>query len=140
MIRKFISIAIFLVIGLLGYNYFYGTPEEKEQAQDIFGKGVEVVGAGADLLRSEYQKFKVGKYDNALENINDLLNKLKENGGELVGEINNWEERKGDWVQKKNDLEKLLDSDSDFVDEEKVKKAIEDLEREKNVLEKEGIR
>ena len=53
MLRFIISTAFFLVIGLLSYNYFFGTAEEKEQAQEIFSKGAEVVGAGAGLLKSE---------------------------------------------------------------------------------------
>lgn len=137
MIRKIISIAIFLVIGILTYNYFFGTAQEREQAQDIFSKGAEVLGASADLLKAEYQKFNDGKYDEALDNINGLLSKLKEKGGEVVEEIDNWEKRKEDWDKKKNDLEKLLDSGSGIVDEE-VKKAIEDLEKEGKALRSEG--
>ena len=133
MIQKIISITILLVIGLLTYNYFFGTAQEREQAQDIFGKGAEVVGASADLLKAEYQKFNDGKYDEALNNINGLLSKLKEKGGE----IDDWKKRKEDWDQKKNDLEKLMDSGSGFVDEE-VKKSIEDLEKEGKALRAEG--
>jgi hypothetical protein len=140
MIRKVISTLVVLVIGLLVYNYFFGSPEEKEQAKEIIGKGAEVVGAGADLLKGEYQKFKDGKYDKALDNIGDLLSNLKEKGGELVGEIDNWEERKGSWDEKKKELEKLLDSGSDIVDEEKAKEAIEVLEKEGKELEAEGKR
>ena len=140
MIRFIITTAFFLVIGLLSYNYFFGTAEEKEQAQEIFSKGAEVVGAGTDLLKSEYQKYEDGKYDEALDNINNLLSKLKENGGELLGEIDSWEQRKGDWDQKKIDLQKLLDSDSEFIDDEEVKRAIEELEKEREILENEGRR
>lgn len=140
MIRFIITTAFFLVIGLLGYNYFFGTAEEKEQAQEIFSKGAEVVGAGTDLLKSEYQKYEDGKYDEALDNINNLLSKLKENGGELLGEIDSWEQRKGDWDQKKIDLQKLLDSDSEFIDDEEVKRAIAELEKEREILENEGRR
>jgi len=140
MIRFIITTAFFLVIGLLSYNYFFGTAEEKEQAQEIFSKGAEVVGAGTDLLKSEYQKYEDGKYDEALDNINNLLSKLKENGGELLGEIDSWEQRKGDWDQKKIDLQKLLDSDSEFIDDEEVKRAIAELEKEREILEDEGRR
>jgi len=140
MIRFIITTAFFLVIGLLGYNYFFGTAEEKEQAQEIFSKGAEVVGAGTDLLKSEYQKYEDGKYDEALDNINNLLSKLKENGGELLGEIDSWEQKKGDWDQKKIDLQKLLDSDSEFIDDEEVKRAIAELEKEREILEDEGRR
>lgn len=140
MIRLIISTAFTLVIILLGYNYFLGTVEEKEQAQEIFSKGAEVVGAGANLLKSEYQKFEGGKYDEALDNVNYLLSKLKEQGGELLGEIDRWEQRKSDWDKKKSDLQKLLNSDSDSIDEEAIKSAIAELEKERKILESEGKR
>jgi hypothetical protein len=138
MIRFIITTAFFLVIALLSYNYFFGTAEEKEQAQEIFSKGAEVVGAGTDLLKSEYQKYEDGKYDKALDNINNLLGKLKEHGSELHGEIDSWEQRKSDWDQKKIELQELLDSDSEFIDEEEVERAIAALEKERETLENEG--
>lgn len=140
MIRKIISTAVVLVIGLLVYNYFFGTVQEKEQAKEIFGKGAEIVGAGTDLLKAEYQKFRDGKYDKALDKIGNLLGDLKEKGGELVNEIDDWQERKGAWDDKKNELEELLESGSDVVDEEEAKKALEELEKEGKALEEEGNR
>ena len=140
MIRLLITTAFFLVIGLLGYNYFLGTAQEKEQAQEIFSKGAEAVGAGADLLKSEYHKYKDGKYDEALDNISNGLSKLKENGGELLGEIDSWEERKDDWDQKKIDLQELLDADLDSINDEKFKRAFAALNEEREILENEGKR
>ncbi len=137
MIRLIISFAFFLVIGLLSYNYFFGTEQEKGQAQEIFTKGAEVVGASADLLEAEYEKFKEGKYDKSLQNISNFLSNVKGKGSELVVEINSWEKRKDDWNQKKNDIEKLLDSDSDLKNEE-IKKIIQDLEIEGGLLRNEG--
>ena len=138
MIRSIITTAVFLVVGLLVYNYFFGDQQEKEQAKEIFGKGAEVVGAGADLLKAEYQKFKDGKYDKALDNIGNLLNNIKEKGGDLVNEIDDWQDKKGAWEEKKNDLEKILESGGDLIDEEKAKKALEELEKEGKALEEEG--
>lgn len=140
MLRFIISTAFFLTIGLLSYNYFFGTAEEKEQAQEIFSKGAEVVGAGAGLLKSEYQKYQEGKYDEALENVSHLLSRLKDQGGELLEEIESWKQRKDAWEQKKTDLQQLLDADPDAVDGEKIKKAVAELEKERKFLESEGNR
>jgi len=140
MIRFLITTAFFLVIGLLGYNYIFGTAQEKEQAQEIFSKGAEAVGAGADLLKLEYHKYKDGKYDEALDNISNSLSKLKENGGELLGEIDSWEERKDDWDHKKIDLQERLDVDLDSISEEKLERDFAALEEERKVLESEGTR
>ncbi|MDC8445134.1 MAG: hypothetical protein LV471_04300 [Nitrosomonas sp.] len=140
MLRFIISTAFFLIIGLLSYNYFFGTAEEKEQAQEIFSKGAEVVGAGAGLLKSEYQKYQEGKYDEALENVSHLLSRLKDQGGELLEEIESWKQRKEAWEQKKTDLQQLLNADPDAMDGEKIKRAVAELEKERKILENEGNR
>lgn len=140
MIRKIISTAIVLVIGLLIYNYFFGTAEEKKQAKEIFGKGAEVVDAGAGLLKAEYQKFREGKYDKALNKIGDVLTALKKKGGELVDEIEEWEEKKGAWEEKKEELEKQIESGSQNMDEDQAKKALDELTEEGKALEEEGNR
>ncbi len=138
MIRFIITIAFFLVVGLLGYNYFFGTDDEKAQAQEIFSKGAEVVGAGADLLQSEYHKYQEGKYDEALDNVSHLLSTIKEQGGEFLAEIDQWHQRKREWDEKKNDLNQLLADNPDAIDEEEVKKTIAVLEEERKILESEG--
>ncbi len=138
MISRILSTAAILIIGLLAYNYFLGSQSEKEQAKEIIGKGAEVVGAGVNLLKVEYQKFRDGKYDKALDKIGNLLRDLKEKGGELVNEIDDWQDRKGSWDEKKNELEELLKSGSDSINEEEVKAAIKELEKEGEALKKEG--
>ena len=140
MIRSIFTTAFFLVVVILGYNYFFGTAQEKEQAQEIFSKGAEVVGSGASLLKSEYDKYGDGKYDGALDKISTILGKLKENDGELLKEIDSWERKKDDWEQKKLNLQKLLAANSDSINEEKLKKALTALEEERKTLENEGIR
>ncbi|MDR4513427.1 hypothetical protein [Nitrosomonas sp.] len=140
MIRFIFTTAFFLVIALLSYNYFFGTAEEKKQAQEIFSKGAEVVGAGADLLKSEYEKYQDGKYDEALDNISHFLGKLKEQGGELFQEIENWNQRKHEWDQKNQDLQQLIDADPDSMDKEELRSAIAELEKERKILEIEGER
>jgi tetratricopeptide (TPR) repeat protein len=140
MIRFIITTILFLVILLLSYNYFFGTAEEKEQAQEIFSKGAEVVGAGADLLKSEYQKYQDGKYDEALDNVGHLLSNIKEQSGELFADIESWNQRKNEWEQKKNDFQQILDTDPDFLDEEAVNRTIAELEEERKTLEIEGQR
>ena len=140
MIRFILTTAFFLVVGILGYNYFFGTAQEKEQAKEIFSKGADVIGSSASLLKSEYKKYGDGKYDGALDNISSFLDKRKEEGGELLEEIDSWEKKKNDWEQKKLSLQKLVDADSDSINKEKLKKDFTALEEERKTLEKEGIK
>ncbi|SEQ94288.1 hypothetical protein SAMN05421690_100414 [Nitrosomonas sp. Nm51] len=140
MIRFILTTAFFLVIALLSYNYFFGTAEEKKQAQEIFSKGAEVVGAGADLLKSEYEKYQHGKYDDALDNISHFLNRLKEQGDEFPEEIESWNQRKNEWDRKNQDLQQLLDAEPDSINKEELRNAIVELEKERKMLETEGNR
>ena len=139
MIRFILTTAFFLVVGILGYNYFFGTVQEQEQAKEIFSKGADVIGSSANLLKSEYKKYGDGKYDGALDNISTFLDKRKEKGGELLEEIDNWKKKKNDWEQKKLSLQKLLDSDPDSINKEKLNKDFTTLEEERKTLEKEGM-
>ncbi len=77
MIRSLLKLGIFLVIGILTYNYFFGTSEEKEQSKAVVGKVVDVGKDAWALLRSERQKFDEGKYDTAVENVEGLFSKLR---------------------------------------------------------------
>lgn len=137
MIIKLILIVLFLVTGFMTYKYFFGTSKQEEQDKDILLEGAETVDDGADLLKFEYEEIINGEYDEALNNINSFLTKQKEKGKELIREIANWEKRKGEWGKKKNELERSIESNSSFANEE-VRKAAEDLVREGKKLRAEG--
>lgn len=69
MIGFLIKIAVFAVIGILGYNYFFGTSEEKAQSGKVFGQVKEVAVSVGELAKSEKVKYDAGKYDTALEKL-----------------------------------------------------------------------
>jgi len=88
MIKAVLRILVVVVIGVLIYNYFLGTPEEKANAKRIFNEVKEVGVAVKDLVKSEKEKFDEGKYDAALDKIGGVFNSLKENSSELSGGMN----------------------------------------------------
>jgi ABC-type transporter Mla subunit MlaD len=69
MIRFVLKIGAVLVAGILIYNFFFGTSEEKEQSRKIFGQVKDVVVSVSHLVKSEKSKFDAGKYDAALEKL-----------------------------------------------------------------------
>jgi pyruvate/2-oxoacid:ferredoxin oxidoreductase beta subunit len=73
MIRFLFKLGLSLVVLLLVYNYFLGTPEEKSTSKKIFHLGK----SSWDLLRAEKQKLKDGKYDLAMDKVSQLLNGLE---------------------------------------------------------------
>ena len=137
MIRTVLKFAVVLIIGILVYNFFFGTEAEKAQSKAVAEKTLEIGKAGFNLLKDEYQKFREGKYDRALDKIGDVLDNAKVKGTEYADEIKDWEGRKATWDQKKKDLERLMDS-SEEVDEEAQKTKIKELENEAKALEREG--
>lgn len=77
MIKTIFKLGLLLVVGLLGYNYFLGDETEKAQSREIVGKVGDLGKDAIDLLKSERQKMKEGKYDGALEKLDELYGKLK---------------------------------------------------------------
>lgn len=77
MIKTIIRLGLLLLVGVLVYNYFLGTQEEKESSKRIFNEVKDLGKATWDLLKSEKEKFDEGKYDEALSKIDDIFDKVK---------------------------------------------------------------
>lgn len=78
MIKSAIKVGLILVVGILSYNFFFGTPTEKEQSKEVFSKAKDITKSGWNLLKAERQKFKDGKYDNAVDKIETGVDKMKD--------------------------------------------------------------
>lgn len=74
---KLLKLAALLVIGILVYNYFFGTTEEKAQSKEIFSEAKDLGKAAWGLLKSEKEKFEDGKYDEAVDKVGGLFKNLK---------------------------------------------------------------
>lgn len=90
--RSLIKLALLLIVGILVYNYFFGTETEKTQSREIFSKVGDLARAGVDLLRTEKEKFDDGKYDEALDNLGNLFGRVKDqaeaiNDSELLRDL-----------------------------------------------------
>lgn len=77
MIKNILKIGVVLVIALLGYNYFLGDDAEKAQSKEIVGKVGDLGKEAWNLLKSERQKMKEGKYDDALDKLDGLYQSLR---------------------------------------------------------------
>jgi hypothetical protein len=82
MIRSLLKLGFLAIVCILIYNYLFGTSTEKEQSKRVF-KGVGTVFTEVrDLVRSERDKFDGGKYDKALNGMQNVLERLKNHAGE----------------------------------------------------------
>jgi len=137
MIKSVLKLAVFLIVGIVAYNYFLGDDQEKEQARNIVKGTGKVINSGVGLLKDEYNKFKDGKYDRALDKVGNLLKDAKEKGGAMVEDIKDWEDKRQAWKEKKEELIKMIDNaDGEMTEEQKQQ--MEDLEEEGKNLTKQG--
>jgi len=83
MIKTLLKLGVLVILGLLGYNYMYGDAEEKAQSREIVGKARDLGRDAWDLLKSEREKLKEGKYDNALDKLDGLYTDLKDKASSL---------------------------------------------------------
>jgi cell division protein FtsL len=121
MIRFLIKIAVVLIIGILVYNYFFGTSDEKETSKKVFGEVKELAVSIKDLVKSEKTKFDAGKYDDAIQKINSAVNSVKSqvhNNKNLTNEMKQLEKKRALVNQEVEDLkaEKDLKQDDPRID------------------------
>lgn len=78
MIGKLIKIGLILLAGILVYNFFFGTDEEKENSRKIFGQLKGLAGSAVELVKSEKEKFDAGKYDGVLDKLGGVYSGLRD--------------------------------------------------------------
>lgn len=99
MIKRLLSLAAMLIIGLLVYNTFFGTEQDRESVD-------KVTSGFKELFQSTQDKYKNGEYDEAIDKIGDIFNQLKNKAGELKD--SDFNESLSELEQKKQRLEELL--------------------------------
>lgn len=124
------------VVGVLAYNYFFGTEEEKAQSAKTFGQMKEVAVSVGQLAKSEKEKYDAGKYDDALDKLGAAYVKLREGAqkldASLLKRIDALEEREGKLREDLADLE-----NSDAPPERQAQRKAE-LERELEALQRDS--
>lgn len=113
MIKNLVKLAVVLIIGILIYNYFLGTEEEKQTSKAIFHEVRDVAVGVKDLVKSEKQKFNEGKYDQAVEKIGVVLKKLKSTAKEIDDK---YIDRIDELSKKRRELKEELSSYEDVSD------------------------
>jgi len=124
--RSLIKIALLIVVGVLVYNYFLGSEDEKATSEKVFRQVKEVGKSIGDLVKKEKQKFKDGKYDQAFEKLGETYEKLKGKvdgvgDEEEKGILEKLERQKEKLEAEKVEIEAELEKDN--PDEEIVKRA-----------------
>ncbi len=139
MVKILFRLLLIIVAGVLIYNFFLGTDAEKENAKDVVEEFKDVGRAVKDLLTKEKEKLDNGKYDDALNQVGNLFNNIKNavkpEDTKSLDELANLEDRRKGIEQELEDIENKPTADSVEQEEKKrklnidLKKLIEDTER-----------
>lgn len=140
--RSIIKIALFLIVGVLVYNYFWGTESEKATSEKVFRQVKEVGRSIGDLIKQEKEKFADGKYDRAFENLGKVYEDLKDkvsdsSSNEDRKQLEVLQEQKETLEQKKEALQRDLqqaDPDEDVIErgasfDEELKQLVDETTR-----------
>lgn len=103
------KLALVVVIGVLVYQYYLGSAEEKARSAKVFGHMKEIAVAVGDLAQSEKEKFEAGKYDAVLDKLDQAYQAAKEgltsNDADRLKRIGELEQRRKKLEQDLRDIE-----------------------------------
>jgi uncharacterized protein YaaN involved in tellurite resistance len=85
--RKFIFTIMLLLAGYVGYMYFFGQGEDKVKAEMIVNETKDLGKAVGDFLGSQKEKYDEGEFDNLIDKVGAMLNKLKSGSEETQKEV-----------------------------------------------------
>lgn len=107
MVRSLLKLGSLLVVCIIGYNYFFGDSAEKENARKIVGQGKEVLGSVRDLVRSEREKYDKGKYDQAIDKVGNVFDKIRSTAHDNRDILDELEQLEGKRKKLKADLKDI---------------------------------
>jgi len=127
--KKLIRLAFIIVVAVLAYNYFLGTPEEKAGSEKVIQQVKEVGKSIGDLIKKERQNFADGKYDKAFDKIGGLYDKAKDKLGDKKEDRDSFEkleQKKEELEEEKQKLEEELKKDNPDEDVVKRNESLDD--------------
>lgn len=83
MIKFAIKILVVGLVLLLGYYFFFGSPEDKERAKAVFSEVGDLFSELGSFLAEEKAKFDRGDYESELDKIRLLVEDIKAKAGGL---------------------------------------------------------
>ena len=114
MIGFFLKIAVLLVVGVLSYNYFFGTPEEQAHSSKTFTQIKEIAVSVGELARAEKDKFDAGKYDGALDKLGAAYKTVREGAQKLdAGLLKQVDELEARRAALKHELDAIQSAEAD---------------------------
>ncbi len=139
MIKTLIKLGLVVFVGILGYNYFLGTPTEKEDAKEtvetITNATKDAFSAITKLFKSEKEKYNAGKYDDAMDKVSVLFQNLKDKAQDLASNSDEYLDKLSQLNEQKEELQdKINGFKGKEMTEEESTEANEQLKNDLNDL------
>lgn len=132
MIKGLFRLLLFVVAVVLIYNYFFGDAREKQASEQIVQQVKDLGKSIGDVLLSEKDKIKEGKYDEALDKIGDFIQNLRSNSDSMdvddLRKLNELERKKLEMEKHIQDIDK--EGARSPEEEKKLRNEWEDLMKE----------
>ncbi len=122
--KNLIFLILILLVGIVGYTYFFGKGEDKEKAREIVSETKELGRSVGDFLKRQKDKYDDGHLDRLFDRIDNVLDKEKNDGTVKT------EEEVGDLKELEVELKKIEPEKLTDADRERLRKLLQDLEKE----------
>lgn len=122
--KSLLFLIILLLAGIVGYMYFFGEGEDKEQARSVVNETKELGKAVGNFLKRQKEKYDDGEFDKLLDKINATIQKLKSKKTEPT------EEESRELKELENELKQVDPEKLNTENKERLRRLIEDLEKE----------
>lgn len=139
MLRSLLQLVLLLLVGIVLYNYFLGTPEERKQSEAIFREVGELGKSVVELVKSEKEKFDAGKYDRVLEKIGGIFRDIEgvaSDKRDVLDEVARLEAKRRELLDRLGRMEERADGyDAEFrakgdsLEKEQLKRELDRLVR-----------
>lgn len=78
MLGKLITLVFFFVVGWVVYTQLFGSTQEQQMGREVIGSAKQTVQGVFSIFKHEGNKIKEGTYDDSIDQLGALLDKLRE--------------------------------------------------------------
>ena len=139
MFRKLFSLMGLVVLGVVVYNYFLGSPGQKNSAKGIVDQTLALVENVFGFLKDQSSKIRSGEYDEKLTNFREKAGSLikKAQNTDVKGKIEDWQAKHEKFLEEKENIEKLLSNLGESkADKQRASELLKGLDGQKDLLER----
>jgi flagellar basal body-associated protein FliL len=122
--KNLIYLIIIILVGIVGYMYFFGKGEDRERAANVVEETKELGKSIGDFLKRQKEKYDEGEFDKLMDKVSDTINKVKSK------KSTNTKEETEELKQLEKDLRQIEPEKLSEEQRDRLKKLLNDLQKE----------